>query len=396
MKARAKQWGKTLGECFVLPIFLMLVVGVWWPWLKAAAKLSGRAEKPRIIWGPTPIITIAANAAADRLYGYQSDTLVYRPYFITEEFTYNLERWWRWTPAALILPWAVFLWASLRYDIFQLFYDGGFLNRTIAKRLEFPLLKLLGKKIIVTAYGADVRTERKTRALGPYSCCTDCTSRLTACICDEEKANRNLRHIRRYADMMLSMGDMIEYTPGSRNDLFYWAIDLSRCPFVGVSRSSSPVTVVHAPNHPEFKGTRYLVSVVQELKSEGYPVELVQIQGVPNVHAKALYARADIIADQFLIGWHGYFAIEAMALGKPVIAYIRKSELYLPQGAECPIVSASPEALKQALARLVEDPNLRWELGVKGRRYVEQVYSVENVGRRFDRLYRTLWGGVSA
>jgi hypothetical protein len=280
----------------------------------------------------------------------------------------------------------------LRYDIFQLYFDGGFLNRTIGKRLEMPLLKLLGKKIIVSAFGADVRVERTTRALGPYNCCMDCTQRLVACICDERLAARNLAHVRRYADVMLSMGDMTEYTPGSRNDVFYWAIDLKKWPFVGVSPASRPVKVLHAPNHPQFKGTRFLVDVITRLQAEGYPVELMLVDKLQNDDAMELYKQADIVADQFLIGWHGNFAVEAMALGKPVIAYIRKPGAYLPAGVECPIVSADPDRLREVLIRLVEDPQLRIDLGIKGRRYVEEVFSLERVGQRMDQCYRRLQG----
>src|SRR5881628_1408724 len=275
MSVRVMHGAKAVGELLLLPLFLILVFGVCLPWLALQQLWGRRRTKPRIIWGPTPIINISTNAAADRLYGYQSDTLVYRPYYVTKDFTYNLERWWRIKPLALLIPWAVFLWAVLRYDIFQLYFDGGLLNRTLGKRLEMPLLKLLGKKIIVSAYGGDVRVERVTRALGTYNCCTDCTQRLVACICDERKAARNLAHVRRYADLTLSMGDMIEYTPGSRNDVFYWAIDLKKWRFVGVSLASSPVKVVHAPNHAQFKGTRYLVESVAQLQKEGYAVELV-------------------------------------------------------------------------------------------------------------------------
>ncbi|MGH2360122.1 MAG: glycosyltransferase [bacterium] len=392
MNAKLKQEAKTVGECLLLPIFLLLVLGVCLPWLKVWRALGRRQRKPKIIWGPTPIINISTNAAADRLYGYQSETLVYRPYYITEDFTYNLERWWRVKPLALLIPWAVFLWAVLRYDFFQLYFDGGFLNRTIGKRLELPLLKLLGKKVIVSAYGADVRIERTTRALGRYNCCMDCTQRLVACICDEDRARRNLAHVQRYADSTLSMGDMIEYTPGSRNDLFYWAIDLKKWPFVGVSLSSSPVKVLHAPNHPQFKGTRYLEACIKRLQDEGYPVQLILVTELNNEEAKELYKQADIMADQFLIGWHGNFAVEAMALGKPVVAYIRKPEVYLPRGVECPIVNANPDTLRHALVTLIENPTLRYELGVKGRQYVEQVFSLERVGARMDRLYRQLQG----
>jgi glycosyltransferase involved in cell wall biosynthesis len=388
--ARATAWLKAGGELLLMPAFLLLVFGVCLPWLTFRRLMLGPRAKPRIIWGPTPIINIGTNAAADRLHGYVSETLVYRPYFITKAFTYNLERWWRYKPVAFVIPWAVFLWAVLRYDIFQFYFDGGFLNRTIGKRLELPLLKLLGKKIVVSAYGADVRTERTTRALGAYNCCTDCTQRLVACICDERRAERNLAHVHRYADLTLSMGDMSEYTPGSRNDVFYWAIDLNKWPFVGVSLHSSPVKVLHAPNHAQFKGSRFLYQAIEELQKEGHKVELLLVTGVENDRARELYMQADIVADQFLIGWHGNFAVEAMALGKPVIAYIRKPH-YLPKGEDCPIVSAGPDTLKQALATLIASPQLRYELGVKGRLYVERVFSLERVGERMDGIYRRLW-----
>ena len=387
---RANQWLKAGGEYLLLPVFLLLVLTVCLPWTRLRQAVAGWRGRPKIIWGPTPIINISTNAAADRLYGYQSDTLVYRPYFITCDFTYNLERWWRYRPLALVIPWAVFLWAVLRYDVFQFYFDGGFLNRTLGKRLEMPLLKLLGKKIIVSAYGADVRTEQRTRALGAYTCCTDCDQRLIACICDETRGQARLEHVRKYADVTLSMGDMIEYTPGSKNDVFYWAIDLNRWPFQGVSLSSNPVKGVHAPNHPQFKGTKYLIECVDALRKEGYPVELRLVSGLNHEEAMECYKEADIVADQFLIGWHGNFAVEAMALGKPVVAYIRKPQAYLPEGFDCPVVSANPDSLKSALVTLIENPQLRVDLGIRGRRYVEQVFSLERVGRRMDELYRRL------
>jgi glycosyltransferase involved in cell wall biosynthesis len=109
-----------------------------------------------------------------------------------------------------------------------------------------------------------------------------------------------------------------------------------------------------------------------------------------NDAAMEIYKRADIIADQFLIGWHGNFAVEGMALGKPVVAYIRKPDLYLPKGVPCPIVSANPDSLKQTLVSLIENPERRRELGIQGRRYVEQVFSLERVGERMTRLYGQL------
>ncbi|MCK5578134.1 MAG: hypothetical protein KAI63_01280, partial [Planctomycetes bacterium] len=169
--------------------------------------------------------------------GYQSDTLVYDTYYITKDFTYNLNKYWAIRPLRLVIPWLVLYWACLKYDIFQFFFQGGFLYGNIARYLEFPLLKLAGKKIIVSAYGADVRTEKATRALGKYNCCQDCQARLQACICDDQKGVRNIRHVKRWADISYAMGDMVEYTPGSRHDIFHWPIDLDKIEYVGVVAS---------------------------------------------------------------------------------------------------------------------------------------------------------------
>jgi glycosyltransferase involved in cell wall biosynthesis len=84
------------------------------------------------------------------------------------------------------------------------------------------------------------------------------------------------------------------------------------------------------------------------------------------------------------------FAVEAMALGKPVVAYIRKPDAYLPKGIRCPIVSANPDVLKQTLVSLIENPELRRDLGAQGRQYVEEVFSLERVGERMADLYGRL------
>ena len=45
----------------------------------------GRRAKPAVLWGPTPIANIRNSVLADRLYGYPSDSLVYRVYTLRIE-----------------------------------------------------------------------------------------------------------------------------------------------------------------------------------------------------------------------------------------------------------------------------------------------------------------------
>ncbi|HET7127916.1 MAG TPA: hypothetical protein VFJ93_02430, partial [Gaiellaceae bacterium] len=70
------------------------------------------------------------------------------------------------------------------------------------------------------------------------------------------------------------------------------------------------------------------------------------------------YRAADIVVDQLNAGWYGVFAIEAMALGKPVVTFlhdeaVRRTEQAF--GVEVPLVSATAETLVERLRPLVED-----------------------------------------
>jgi len=354
-----------------------------------------RGEKPRIIWGPTPVLTISVSSRAEKSLGYKSNTLVYQPYYLTENFDYNLEKYYKILWLKPLISWLVFIWAILKYDVFHYFFYRGFLMPHRGKginRLELPLLKFAGKTLIVSAYGGDVRYEKKCRSGGRYNCCIDCNQKMIACICDEKLAISNVSYVNRYADITLSMGDMVEYTPGSKNDVFYWPIDLEQVKYVGVrSQNDPPIKIIHASNHRHFKGTKYLLSAVENLKKKGYPIDLNLIEGVSNKRARELYRSADIVAEQFIIGWHGYFAVESMALGKPVVCFIRKPEEYLPKYTECPIVNADPDHLEECLIWLIENPDIRVELGRKGRAYIEEVFAMDRVGERLDRIYQTLW-----
>lgn len=346
--------------------------------------------KPAVVWGVTPIINIIPNSESIKKLGYKSKTVVYHAYYITNEFDYNFEKYFKNRITAIFAPFVVFLWSLLKFEVFNFYFDGGFLKDTFARKAELPLLRFAGKKIVIFAYGGDVRYKSLTDKLGKYNCCIDCPTSLRNCICDEEKALKSTRHASKWANATCSMGDMTEYTPGSINNLFYWPIDIDKWKYSGKKEDSKTIKIIHAPNHPHYKGTKYLEETVKELKEEGYDIELVLLQNIPNELAKKYYADADIIAEQFIVGWHGYFAIEAMALGKPVICYIRKKE-YLPEGYNCPIVSASPDNLKEELIKLIKDPELRLRIGKEGRAFVEKVYSLEKFGERLVNLYKNIW-----
>jgi glycosyltransferase involved in cell wall biosynthesis len=246
------------------------------------------------------------------------------------------------------------------------------------------------------AYGADVRTRIRTEKMGKINCCTYCPSIEKACICKEHKGNINYNTIYRYATKCFSMGDMVHYTPGSDNSVFYWPIDIDiergkkYQPVYPTGDINKSLVIVHAANHREFKGTNFLIKAVNELIEDGFLIDLRLIEKMPNIEALENYRLADIVFDQCVIGFHGYFALEGMALGKPVMSFIRNPNEDLLMPNQCPIINISIETIKVEIARLYHNRSSLVEIGKRGRKYIENFYTLEAVSGRMALAFHNL------
>ena len=359
-----------------------------------ARRRTGRrragGELPRILRGPVPIVSIHYAARADRLRGYDSETLVYRTYRISARghFDRDLSRFTRVPLLGQLVPYAAFLWALPRYDLFVFFFDGGLLGETPAWRLELPLLRLAGKRVIVHPYGGDARLASRTRSRGGWNAYSEIEPGHEDR--DEADVRTRVRVLGRWADAVLGSADLVEDLP-RLDGLFSFPIDVAEWQPVPVEEGDV-VRVLHAPNHPAYKGTRHVEAAVERLRAEGEPVELALVQGLPLDDARRLYERAHVVVDQLLIGAYAQFAIECMALGRPVVCYLNpRFAAQHPEWAEAPIVSATPDTIVDELRRLVRDRALREELGGRGPDYVRRHHSLEAVGAQLASVYASLW-----
>ena len=87
------------------------------------------------------------------------------------------------------------------------------------------------------------------------------------------------------------------------------------------------------------------------------------------------------------------FAIEAMALGKPVVTYlheaaVRRTEEAL--GLRVPLVPTTKETLADALRPLVASAEERRRIGAESRAFAERVHDVERVADRLLDIYSRL------
>lgn len=144
--------------------------------------------------------------------------------------------------------------------------------------------------------------------------------------------------------------------------------------------------IVHSSTAQVAKGTPSVLRAIEKLKPD-HTFTFQLVSGLPYAQAQALVRSADIFLDQFVLGDFGMASLEALALGKPVVCYIKPSlaALYPP---DLPIITATQETLPDVLAELIGSPQRRHELGKRGRAYMEQHYNVTALAEELDALYR--------
>jgi glycosyltransferase involved in cell wall biosynthesis len=105
--------------------------------------------------------------------------------------------------------------------------------------------------------------------------------------------------------------------------------------------------------------------------------------------------QADIVVDQLIYGWWGSTAIEAMALGKPVICYLSPSwkEIFLkrfPEYTSLPIVEGNTQNIYEVLKRLTTDKDYREQKGKESRLFAEKHFDVKKNARELEKIFLTL------
>lgn len=139
--------------------------------------------------------------------------------------------------------------------------------------------------------------------------------------------------------------------------------------------TASKTVIVHAPTKRNVKGTSYILAAIERLQAEGYEIDFRLLENIPNREVIAFYKEADLIIDQLLIGWYGGFAVECMALGKPVMCYIRESDMeYIPaeMNRDMPIIRVTRENLYERLKQTLDDKERLAQVARASRAYVEK------------------------
>jgi glycosyltransferase involved in cell wall biosynthesis len=337
--------------------------------------------------GPYPLINNVYHKIALQKFGFSAETFVNQVYFIIDKFDFRGD---------LIFPpklfrftnYFLFIRSIFLYRCLYIYFNGGSLGNTMHWKLEPLLYKIARVKIVVMPYGADLQDLTRTNNfLFKHSMSVDYPSFRFSRL----KITKSIDLWTKYGDFLISGCDWVEYMyHWDRLMLAHFSIDTDLWkPLEKELPTSQTLRILHAPNHRNIKGTKYFIEAVNQLKEEGCDVELVIMERMPNEKVREAIATVDVVADQLIIGWYAMFALEAMAMAKPVLCYLRSDfeQLYifaeLVEQGEIPIINCSIENVKDKIRQLTQDKAKLLEIGKRSREFVIKHHSIESVGKTF-------------
>ncbi len=294
-----------------------------------------------------------ANVQALRARGVDATLVVFNRYQLHPEADWSLER-----DGGLlrqqVTQWQAFARLLPRTDIFH-FYFGLTL---VPKAFQFPLLQLARKKSVLHYLGSDIRG----------------------------KTPQELAYGKKAGAQIVGSYDAIRWVPEA--DVIPPGIDLGTVTPAYPSDRVRPV-ILHAPSSRRRKGTEHVVAAC-----EGLDADLRIVEGLHHDEAFEQFREADIVVDQLHAGWYGLFAIECMALGKPVVTFLHDEAVARTReafGVDVPIRSATAETLRVRLQELIDlGPAGRRAMGQASRAYVERVHDSERIAERLLAVYARL------
>jgi hypothetical protein len=291
---------------------------------------------------------------------------------------------------------ATFLKHRTEFDVFH-FNAGHTLLDYYKLNLNYMDLPFYSKnkKLIMTFNGSDARQPISSQFFGSLDEWSEENSYNH--LYNDPKLNKikvnRIKKIDQYVDHIFTVNpDLFRFLPARTKFLPYTISSWDEISFQDEVIKNKKLRIIHAPSNREIKGTAYIIEALNKLQKHYRNIEVIFVENVPNKEALALYKTADLIIDQLLIGWYGGVAIEVMKMGKPVMVFIRKSDLqYIPpeMAESCleTFLIANPTNIYEKLCLIAENPQLLQRHSELSLDYVHQWHDPLKVAKYLTNFY---------
>lgn len=164
-----------------------------------------------------------------------------------------------------------------------------------------------------------------------------------------------------------------------RNDLLVRAF----AAFVRLGNASSPVLVMlDRPDSPDVPVARALIRDLGIERNVRW-IRPARAAGLTRAEMRSYYRISDAVADDFGVGWFGAIALEALALGRPVVTYVDEDAMRRLYPWHPMLSASTEEGVRDLLVRLHGGPAWREAVARRGVEWIEAYHSDPAVGSRY-------------
>lgn len=259
-------------------------------------------------------------------------------------------------------------------DVIHWYWDFNYIP-ILRIPIEYYFVRQSGKKGLIMWCGSEIRNPetdmkinpyyKKEKESGSYEYSFESAIR--------SKRTQKLFHSLGFIPLeFIGIGHYIDKTLFPERFRVFQVIGISQYqPFYPDVQNTKPL-IVHSASKTGGKGTKYVIEAISELQKQ-YSFDFKLIHNLTKQDALDLVSRCDIFVDQLITGSHGTAAVEAMAMGKPVICYINET-IGADYPEDLPLHNANPDTIYEVLKTLISSAELRLESGKKSRAYAEKYH----------------------
>ncbi len=258
---------------------------------------------------------------------------------------------------------------------------------------ELPILKQMGRKVVVHYRGCEIRDRERNMAMHPkVNICQICDYNGSVCA----QGKTRVSAVQPFGDLFLvTTPDMRDFVPEAVHFPFF-------CPEIDYEKyrpdplyvrdPERPLKLVHATNHPGIEGTAQIEAAVGRLQAKGHRIELHFLKGVTPERVLEEMRDADLTIGKMKMGYYANAQIESCFLGVPSVTFVRP-DLWTPELEGTGLILTDLERLEETLEYYLTHPEALEAKRQVARSSILRLHNNDRLAERLIEMYRAVVEG---
>ena len=282
------------------------------------------------------------------------------------------EMWWVWRVVS-------------RYEIIH----AHFIVTVSRTGWEWPLLRRMGRHIVVHYRGCEIRNRELNMQLHPdVNICSECDYDPWLCATPLNARRRALAAGFGSASLVTTP-DLKDFAPQATHiPFFVTRPDLGGAAPKDRRSPTRPFKIVHATNHRGIEGSARIRDAVEKV-GQTIPIDYVELTGVTHERVLAELATADLSIGKMKMGYYANLQIEAMMSGVPTITWVRP-EFMTDALRDSGFIFATLDSLAEVLTFYLTHPEELKERRQRARESILRLHDNAAIAAQYRDMYQRL------